>query len=788
MRGLIHEIHRRSLWQVVGLYLGVSWGALEVVGGITESAGLPDWVPSFALVLLVIGFPVVIATAFVQKGLPREGGGTVEGDVTVRGAAAEGVTANRAASAGTPLTSAVGSGVLSESATRPGIHHRLFTWRNAILGGVGAFALLGLAVAGYFVMRVTGIGPVASLAAQGIIEEGEAIIIADFENTSSDPSLGDVVTEALRMDLAGSPALTPLAPARVKDVLRLMQRSPDERLTPALAREVAIREGIRAVLEGEVASAGSGYLLLAALRAPESESPLATFRRTARSPDEVIDAIDKLSQDIREKVGESLKSIRAAPPLARVTTSSLEALRKYVEAERLHAAGADRRALVLAREAVALDSTFAMAYRKIAAIEWNLGGGQTSAAIEAATRAYELRDRLTELERYHTEAFYHMIVTGDVDGQIEAYERVLAIEPDDAAALNNLAFILGERTRYEEAAELLRRAVSGPGRTAIAAGNLASMLAALPDPEGARAALEDLRREYPEAAYAHLVTETGTTQAAGDYARAHAAGERLTVMPDVPPAIRLFAQAVAVRADAGRGRLAEARRHLASMAGRARELSYVDVVQFRHEEAFIERLFGTPDAFRAALQAGLQALDSVPVEARETQFAALADEAIRAGDAALARRILERWQAERPAASQGTPFRETQRVLGIIETAASDPARAAAELEAFRTERRCPRCFGFELAALYARAGQMQQAAAAWEEVIAKPAEGWLIGLTSVLAHERLGEAYEALGEKAKAAQHYARFAELWKDADPELQPRVRYARERAAALLAERG
>src|SRR5690606_27696973 len=289
-----------------------------------------------------------------------------------------------------PLTSAVGSGVLSESATRPGIHHRLFTWRNAILGGVGAFALLGLAVAGYFVMRVTGIGPVASLAAQGIIEEGEAIIIADFENTSSDPSLGDVVTEALRMDLAGSPALTPLAPARVKDVLRLMQRSPDERLTPALAREVAIREGIRAVLEGEVASAGSGYLLLAALRAPESEAPLATFRRTARSPDEVIDAIDKLSQDIREKVGECMKSIRAGPPLARVPTPSLEALRKYVEAERLGDERADRRALVLAREAVALDSTFAMAYRKIAALEANLAGGvPTPAAVEAAARAYE---------------------------------------------------------------------------------------------------------------------------------------------------------------------------------------------------------------------------------------------------------------------------------------------------------------------------------------------------------------------------------------------------------------
>ena len=300
--------------------------------------------------------------------------------------------------------------------------------------------------------------------------------------------------------------------------------------------------------------------------------------------------------------------------------------------------------------------------------------------------------------------------------------------------------------------------------------------------------LEEARREYPALGAWLAYYASGIALAAGDYAEAHAEAERLAVMPDASPAFRLVGQAIAARADAGRGRLAEARRHLAELHARARDLSHGDVVQFRHEEAFIERLFGTPDAFRAALQAGLQALDSVPVEARESHFAALAGEAIRAGDATLARRILERWQAERPAASQGTPFRETQRVLGIIETAASDPARAAAELEAFRTERRCPRCFGFELAALYARAGQMQQAAAAWEEFMARPESVWDVGLIYALTHERLGEAYEALGEKAKAAQHYARFAELWKDADPELQPRVRYARERAAALLAERG
>jgi tetratricopeptide (TPR) repeat protein len=793
MRRLIQEIHRRSLWQVMGIYLGVSWGALQVVDGITKSAGLPDWVPGFALVLLVIGFPVVVATAFVQEGLPGgrgarsgEAGG---GEAATGVAAAEGATGAPGGSRAASRPLAAGIAALDQAGTRTGIQHRLFTWRNALLGGVAAFALLGLAVAGYFVMRLTGIGPVASLAAQGLIDAGEPIVIAEFENTSSDPSLGDVVTEALRVDLTGSPALTPLAPARIQEVLRLMQRSPDERLSPALAREVAIREGIRAVLEGEVASAGSGFIVLATLRSPESQAALATFRRTARSADEVIDAIDKLSQDIREKAGESLKSIRAAPPLARVTTASLEALRKYVEAERTHGAGNEQRALELAREAVALDSTFAMAYRRIATLELNLSGGYpTPAAVEAATRAYELRDRLTELERYQTEASYHRMVTGDIDALIRAYERVLAVEPDDRAALNNLAGILMERTRYEEAAELLRRAVSGPGRTASAVANLAIALALLPDPEGARAVLEEAKREYPAAAGWHGYYAGLIALAAGDYAEAHAEGERLAVLPDASPAFRLRGQVIAAQADAGRGRLAEVRRHLAELHARARQLSHSDVVQAHAWEALIERLFGTPEVTRAAIQAALQALDSVPAESRETHFADLADEAIRAGDAALAGGVLERWEAERPAESRDTRSREMHRLVGIIETAVSDPAGAASQLEAFRTERRCPRCFTFELAALYARAGRMQQAAAAWEEVVAKPAENWLAGLTTALAHERLGEAYEVLGEPAKAAEHYARFAELWKDADPELQPRVRYARERAAALLAERG
>ena len=153
-----------------------------------------------------------------------------------------------------------------------------------------------------------------------------------------------------------------------------MQRDPSEALTAEVAEEVAVRDGIKAVIEGEVGSAGSGYILVATLRSADSGVALATFRRTAKGPDEVIDAIDGLSQDIREKAGESLRSIKAEAPLEAVTTTSLDALRKYSEAEALADQGEYRRDRTLLREAVAEDPDFAMAWRKLSVVIQTAGG------------------------------------------------------------------------------------------------------------------------------------------------------------------------------------------------------------------------------------------------------------------------------------------------------------------------------------------------------------------------------------------------------------------------------
>ena len=172
-------------------------------------------------------------------------------------------------------------------------------------------------------------------------------------------------------------------------------------LTPDLAREVAVRDGIKAVLEGDVGAAGTGFILSATLRAAETGETLASFRRTAETPEEVIGAIDKLSQDIRQKTGESLRSIKQGAPLEEVTTTSLEALRKFTEAEVSFDAGDEAEALALLEDAIALDSAFAMAHRKIAITLYNLGMNRER-EVEALSAAYRHRHRLTERDRKST--------------------------------------------------------------------------------------------------------------------------------------------------------------------------------------------------------------------------------------------------------------------------------------------------------------------------------------------------------------------------------------------------
>ncbi|MDX1579515.1 MAG: hypothetical protein R3266_13600, partial [Gemmatimonadota bacterium] len=329
----------------------------------------------------------------------------------------------------------------------------LLTWKNAIAGGVLAFALLGLGTLAYMTMRTLGVGPAGTLVAKGVLDERAEVIVAEFESTADDPNLAHAATLALRTDLGQSRVVTVLEPTEIAGVLERMQRSPDEPLTPELARDAAVREGVPAIVTGQITSAGGAFVVSARLLSAETGEVLVSERARADDETSLLDAIDELSGDLRSRIGESYATLRAEAPLETVTTASLPALQKYSEAMRaIEAEGEPERGIALLEEAIRLDPEFAMAWRKLA-VELGNRNEDAARSVEAMTRAFELRDRLTPSERYLTMASYYTHVTNEADKAITAYENLLEIDPMDDAALNNLGQaynLLRDLVRAEE--------------------------------------------------------------------------------------------------------------------------------------------------------------------------------------------------------------------------------------------------------------------------------------------------------------------------------------------------
>lgn len=353
VRKLARAIHRRSVWQVLGVYVAIAWVALEVTRGVTDAAGLPEWTPALALVLLLIGLPVIVATTVVQGGIP----------------------VLRIEDAGDP-NELVGLTpeqvhVIPEEHPLHGIG--ILTWRNAILGGVMALALLVTSVVAYMTMWALGIGPVGSLVAQGVIGELDQIIVAEFETRNGDPSLGAAMTDALSVDLAESTLVQLVDPRRVTESLASMGRDGTV-LTPAVAREIAGREGLKVVIEGDISREGVGYELSAAIVLPNG-TLIGRFREDANGDEDLIAGIDALSERLREKMGESLRQIREGADLAVVMTTSLDALMLYSEATDAVASGDFALAAARLDRAVQIDPDFVMAWRLLTSAQRAMGIG-----------------------------------------------------------------------------------------------------------------------------------------------------------------------------------------------------------------------------------------------------------------------------------------------------------------------------------------------------------------------------------------------------------------------------
>ena len=255
---------------------------------------------------------------------------------------------------------------------------------------------------------------------QPVLTEKDTLLLADFTNTTGDAVFDGTLKQALAVQLEQSPFLNIFSQERVRETLGFMGRSPDERLTNQLAREVCQRAGVKAMLTGAISTLGSHYVLdLQALNCSTGDS-IAHEQAEAESKEGVLKALGKAATSLRGKLGESLSSIQKFDkPLEEATTSSLEALKTFnlAETERIKS---EVGSIPLYKKAIELDPNFAIASARLAQVYANNSEGE--AAMQYIKAAFDRRQRASELEKLYITTRYHFIVTGDLDKQIEALQ------------------------------------------------------------------------------------------------------------------------------------------------------------------------------------------------------------------------------------------------------------------------------------------------------------------------------------------------------------------------------
>ena len=413
---LVPQVARDSaLLKALVAYASVSWLLLQIVSTFVSGLGLPDWVFTGFLWILIAGLPILLFAARVS--------------------------AKRADPA---------------FSIAPGFSLGRLTFRRAFMGG-GVMVGVWVALVGAFMASwAFGVGPAASLLAAGTINRSDPVFITEFENRTRDPMLASTVTEAIRVDLSQSNLIRIVDHDDLEDALQRMNLKQGAKLDRKQSRDLAVREGIAGVLEGEVAALGPATLISVKLVNPRTGDTMAEYQERAKNEDGLLDAVDRLSSTLRNKIGEPLTTLRVEPPLANVTTASMPALRAFTEANAAHAAGDKDKAIVLLRAALSLDSSFPMAWRKLGTL---LNEDFPIEANAAYTNAYKLRDNLPERERELATGSYYKNVENDLPQAMSAYQRVLVTYPDDEVALNNLANLYTAFQRPNEALELQNRII-----------------------------------------------------------------------------------------------------------------------------------------------------------------------------------------------------------------------------------------------------------------------------------------------------------------------------------------
>jgi eukaryotic-like serine/threonine-protein kinase len=593
------------------------------------------------------------------------------------------------------------------------------------------------------------------------LTEKDSVLLADFVNTTGDSVFDGTLKQALAVQLQQSPYLNIFPESRIQKALRFMGRSADERVTRDVAREICIREGVKAMLAGSISSLGSHYVVtLEAVNAQSGDS-LDREQVEAESKEQVLKSLDQAASRLREKLGESIGSVQKfATPLEAATTSSLDALKEFSLGEAAHAQFDDEAALPHLKRAVELDPNFAMALATLGVVYGN--NGDTKHASEYLQKAFDLRERASEREKFYISSHYYGTSRREIDKSVEIFEQWTATYPRDTVPRNNASLVYASIGQPDKALANASEAVKLDPKDPYAYANLAGSYMSLGRYDEAKAVADQAAAQKAEAWSMHIglyiLAFIHADQAAMRQELDRAGGK-----PQEPIILMLQGQG-----ECAGGRVKKARESYAHAATVAQAQGQKEFASGAHES-------------EAACDAELGFLTEARTEAKAA-MAISEDKDSRTGEAYLLARTGDTAGAEKLIAelSKESPFDTLLNKIwlpvsrGIIDLQRGQAAQAVTALDPTAP---------YELGAppqgavfwpmhirgeAYLKLRDGAKAAGEYQKILDHRGIDGTSPLYS-LAHLGLGRAYALQGDSTKAKAAYQDFFAVWKDADPDV-------------------
>ena len=595
------------------------------------------------------------------------------------------------------------------------------------------------------------------------LTEKDTIVLADFDNSTGDSVFDGALKQALAVDLGQSPFLNVLSDRKVNETLRLMGRVPNDRVTREVAQEICLRTGSKALLAGSISRLGNEYVVgLEAVSCGTGDS-LAKEQADATTKEDAVKALSKAASSLRAKLGESRASVQKFDVPIEATTPSLEALKTFSMGVTTQNMKGDAEAVPFLRRAIELDPNFAMAYARLGVSYANLG--QPSLAAENLKKAYELREHVSERERFHITADYYRFATGELEKEAQTYELWIQSYPRDPIPYINLGANYSNFGDYQKSLQATQEGQKLDPNSINTSGNLVEDLIALNRLDEAKATIDQALARGIDGGYLRLVMYY-LDFLLGDTTRME---QELTWAAGKPGDEDPLLSAQS-DTDAYYGRLNKARdfsRRAVDSAVRAESKETAALWQVN--AALREAEFGNPAQAKSGVAAALALAPGRDVNV----LGALA--LARAGEGARARSIVEALQ-------KGNPSNTVLKLYWLptlnaaIELDSRNPAQALVTLEAtapYELGGPAPMQLGTLYPAYlrgeaYLRQGNGTSAAAEFQKLLDH--RGLTVNFPlGALAHLQLGRAYALSGDSTKARSAYQAFFALWKDADPDV-------------------